>query len=161
MWGSGARPALPVAQSALYRSQYSRVSRRARPPSLASRNRHTARAACERSERACVSGTPTEAETCPISTEGGTRRVQLVREGGGRGGGARLRVRHAQAGEVLWRQRRERLHLPEHQPARRSEPARRPGAARRGAARALLVPRQARREAGWKMGEGGSGFRLP
>jgi hypothetical protein len=25
-------------------------------------------------------------ETCPISTEGGTRRVQLVREGGGRGG---------------------------------------------------------------------------
>ena len=25
--------------------------------------------------------------TCPVSTEGGTRRVQLVREGGGRGGG--------------------------------------------------------------------------
>jgi len=25
-------------------------------------------------------------ETCPVSTEGGTRRVQLVREGGGRGG---------------------------------------------------------------------------
>ena len=28
-----------------------------------------------------------EAETCPINTEGGTRRVQLVREGGGGGGG--------------------------------------------------------------------------
>ena len=27
-------------------------------------------------------------ETCPVSTEGGTRRVQLVREGGGRGVGA-------------------------------------------------------------------------
>ena len=26
-------------------------------------------------------------ETCPVSTEGGTRRVHLVREGGGRGGG--------------------------------------------------------------------------
>jgi hypothetical protein len=25
-------------------------------------------------------------ETCPVSTEGGTRRVQLVREGGGGGG---------------------------------------------------------------------------
>jgi hypothetical protein len=25
-------------------------------------------------------------ETCPVSTEGGMRRVQLVREGGGRGG---------------------------------------------------------------------------
>jgi len=27
-------------------------------------------------------------ETCPVSTEGGTRRVQLVQEGGWRGGGA-------------------------------------------------------------------------
>jgi hypothetical protein len=33
-------------------------------------------------------------ETCPISTEGGTRRVQLVREGGG-GGGVRLEEGHA------------------------------------------------------------------
>ena len=31
-------------------------------------------------------------ETCPVSTEGGTRLVQLVREGGGRGGGGALPV---------------------------------------------------------------------
>jgi hypothetical protein len=29
-------------------------------------------------------------ETCPVSTEGGTRRVQLVREGGGGGGASHL-----------------------------------------------------------------------
>jgi len=33
------------------------------------------------------------AETCPVITEGGTRRFQLVREGGGRGGGG-SRVRY-------------------------------------------------------------------
>jgi len=43
------------------------------------------------SARGCgrgVGGLPWRDETCPVSTEGGTRRVQLVREGGGGGGPA-------------------------------------------------------------------------
>jgi hypothetical protein len=39
-----------------------------------------------RGERCGARGLDDLRETCPVSTEGGTRRVQLVREGGGRGG---------------------------------------------------------------------------
>jgi len=59
-------------------------------------------------------------ETCPVSTEGGTRRVQLVREGGGRGGvpgrAARPGLRKTRTAPgagtrllVLGEQRRERI----------------------------------------------------
>jgi len=52
-------------------------------------------------------------ETCPVSTGGGTRRVQLVREGRGGGGGvlARAEQRHEQRRVQARRQ-------PPHAPAR-------------------------------------------
>ena len=51
----------------------------------------------------------TEAETCPISTEGGTRRVQLVREGGGRGAAQAEQRAAAQQAALLGAHARRRI----------------------------------------------------
>ena len=67
----------------------------AAPRARRTRPRRSKRASCHRwaqtTRTATPEGLPTRPETSPVSTEGGTRRVQLVREGGGWGGG---RCRH-------------------------------------------------------------------
>jgi hypothetical protein len=71
---------------------------------------------------------------CPLSTEGETRRVQLVREGGGKGGGGCAARRCASAAPS-------RPHVPHHRPAGR-------GRARVAAARGRAGARRARAHAG-------------
>ena len=66
-------------------------------------------------------------ETCPVSTERGTRRVQLAREGGGRGGGWRARDAGARGVVVVdWAdppraEPARRVLRPEREPARSEE----------------------------------------
>ena len=74
-----------------------------RPPTLAQRARGvcgmcSARGDCSQGETRCAYGR--RDKTCPVSTEGRTRRVQLVREGGGKGGGGRAAGSAAHAGRT-------------------------------------------------------------
>jgi len=52
-----------------------------------------------------IPGTTPRDEACPVSTEGGTRRVRLVREGGGRGVSATVLIRYTHNGA-------DRCHVP-------------------------------------------------
>jgi hypothetical protein len=89
------------------------------------------------------SGGLVRGETCPVSTEGGTRRVQLVREGGGRGVGRRPRAAGGAAAAAAARHPRR---------ARRSQRGGSP--VRRGAVRsAPPAPRSRRARLGQSTGK--------